>query len=124
MRTQLATIRERLAATYWVLPAIMVSTSILLSLFTIRIDQTAPPTFLQHLGWLGVDDPEGARAFLSVVAGSMIGTTGVIFSITIASLVQASSQLGPRLLNNFLRDRGNQLVLGILTATYTYVSLL
>jgi len=120
LRTQLETVRERLASTYWIIPATMVSLSIMLSLVTIHVDQTAPPTFLQDLGWLGVDDPDGARTFLSVVAGSMIGTTGVIFSITIAALVQASSQLGPRLLNNFLRDRGNQLVLGTLTATYTY----
>ncbi len=120
MRTRLKTLREQLASTYWIIPAIMVTLSIMLSLVTIHIDQTAPPSYLQELGWLGVDDPDGARSFLSVVAGSMIGTTGVIFSITIASLVQASNQLGPRLLNNFLRDRGNQLVLGTLTATYTY----
>jgi len=107
LRTQLETVRERLASTYWIIPATMVSLSIILSLVTIHVDQTAPPTFLQDLGWLGVDDPDGARTFLSVVAGSMIGTTGVIFSITIAALVQASSQLGPHLLNNFLRDRGN-----------------
>ena len=120
MRTRLETLREQLASTYWIIPAIMVMFSIILSLVTIHIDQTAPPSYLQELGWLGVDDPDGARSFLSVVAGSMIGTTGVIFSITIASLVQASSQLGPRILNNFLRDRGNQFVLGTLTATYTY----
>lgn len=111
---------ERLRGTYWLLPALMVTASILLSFLTIHIDQAAPPSLLGKLGWLGVEDPDGARTFLSVVAGSMIGTTGVTFSITIAALVQASSQLGPRLLSNFLRDRGNQLVLGIFTATYTY----
>ncbi len=120
MRTRLETLREQLASTYWIIPAIMVTLSIILSLVTIHIDQTASPSYLQEMGWLGVDDPDGARSFLSVVAGSMIGTTGVIFSITIASLVQASSQLGPRILNNFLRDRGNQFVLGTLTATYIY----
>lgn len=120
MKTRIGTHLEKLRGSYWVIPALMVTTSILFSFITIHIDQTASPRLLHYLGWLGVEDPDGARTFLSVVAGSMIGTTGVTFSITIASLVQASAQLGPRLLNNFLRDRGNQFVLGTFTATYTY----
>lgn len=120
MKTRIGTHLEKLRGSYWVIPALMVTTSILFSFITIHIDQTASPSLLTYLGWLGVEDPDGARTFLSVVAGSMIGTTGVTFSITIASLVQASAQLGPRLLNNFLRDRGNQFVLGTFTATYTY----
>lgn len=120
MKTRIGTHLEKLRGIYWVIPALMVTTSILFSFITIHIDQNASPRLLHYLGWLGVEDPDGARTFLSVVAGSMIGTTGVTFSITIASLVQASAQLGPRLLNNFLRDRGNQFVLGTFTATYTY----
>jgi len=111
---------ERLKGTYWLIPSLMVTSSILLSFISIYLDRTGPPGLLAQLGWIAVDDPDGGRAFLSVVAGSMISTTGVTFSITIAALVSASSQLGPRVLNNFLRDRGNQLVLGTLTATYTY----
>lgn len=49
MRTQLETVRERLASTYWIIPATMVSLSIILSLTTIHVDQTALPTFLQDL---------------------------------------------------------------------------
>lgn len=45
---------------------------------------------------------------------------GVTFSITIAALSLASSQFGPRLLRNFVRDRGNQLVLGTFIATFLY----
>ncbi len=98
----------------------MVSGSILLSIITFQIDRTIEIGILQKISWLGISDPEAARSFLGVISGSMISTTGVTFSITIAALVQASSQLGPRLLSNFLRDRGNQTVLGILLATYTY----
>ena len=43
-----------------------------------------------------------------------------VFSITIAALTLASSQFGPRLLRNFMRDLGNQLVLGTFVATYLY----
>jgi uncharacterized membrane protein len=33
---------------------------------------------------------------------------GVVFSVTIVVLSLASSQFGPRLLRNFMRDKGNQ----------------
>ena len=42
------------------------------------------------------------------VAGSMMTIASVTFSITIVALQLASSQFGPRLLRNFMRDRGNQ----------------
>ncbi|MGV9102850.1 MAG: DUF2254 family protein [Candidatus Thorarchaeota archaeon] len=73
---------------------------------------------------MDVEDSEGAYSFLSTVAGSMIGVTGITFSITIAALLQASSQYGPRLLNTFMRDRGNQIVLGTFISTYTYCLLI
>jgi uncharacterized membrane protein len=50
----------------------------------------------------------------------MISVAGVTFSITIATVSLTSSQLGPRLLNNFMRDRGNQIVLGTFIAIFTY----
>ena len=64
--------------------------------------------------------PEGAMTLLSTIAGSMITIAGVVFSITIVALTLASAQFGPRLLGNFLRDRGNQIVLGTFVATFLY----
>ncbi|HVE72023.1 MAG TPA: DUF2254 family protein [Thermoanaerobaculia bacterium] len=64
--------------------------------------------------------PEGARSVLSTTAGSMITVAGVAFSMTMVALSLASSQLGPRLLRNFMKDRGNQLVLGTFIATFVY----
>lgn len=52
--------------------------------------------------------------------GSVIIVTGVVFAITIATLAQASSQCGSRLLRNFMHDRGNQVVLGTFVATFLY----
>ena len=64
--------------------------------------------------------PDGARTVLGAIAGSMITVAGTVFSITIVSLSLASSQFGPRLLRNFLSDRGNQIVLGTFLATFLY----
>ncbi len=50
----------------------------------------------------------------------MITIAGVVFSITIVALTLASSQFGPRLLRNFMRDPGNQISLGTFIATFLY----
>lgn len=70
--------------------------------------------------WITSVSPEGARALLTTVAGSTITVTGVVFSITIVALTLASTQFGPWMLRNFMRDRGNQLVMGVFIATFIY----
>jgi uncharacterized membrane protein len=50
----------------------------------------------------------------------MITVAGLTFSITMLTLQLATSQFGPRLMRNFMRDRGNQLVLGTFIATFVY----
>ena len=50
----------------------------------------------------------------------MITIAGVVFSMTLIALSLASSQLGPRLLRNFMRDAINQVVLGTFLATFLY----
>ncbi len=97
----------------------MVVLAIGLSLATNVLDQAIEyqPT---RLVWLYAGGAEGTRTLLSTIAGSMITIAGVTFSITIVALTLAASQFGPRLLANFMRDRGNQIVLGTFIATFTY----
>jgi uncharacterized membrane protein len=45
---------------------------------------------------------------------------GINFSVTIVTLTLASTQFGPRMLRNFIRDRGTQLTLGTFVATAVY----
>jgi uncharacterized membrane protein len=67
--------------------------------------------------------PEIAVWFLSGVAGAMITTAGVVFSLTVVSLQLASSQFSPRVLRTFVRDRLTQVVIGTLVATFVYCTL-
>ena len=46
-----------------------------------------------------------------------------MFSITIVTLTLASTQFGPRMLRNFIRDRGTQFTLGTFVATFVYATL-
>jgi uncharacterized membrane protein len=50
----------------------------------------------------------------------MITIAGLTFSILIVALQLASSQFGPRVLRNYMRDRGSQFVLGTFIATFLY----
>lgn len=98
----------------------MVTGAILLALGMTALDRQNPEIATSTLSWIYTGSPDGARSLLSTIAGSMISVAGVTFSITIVALSLASSQLGPRLLKNFMRDRGNQIVLGTFVAVFTY----
>ena len=120
MRLQLAKRWDDLRSSYWFIPSVMTAAAFGLSFATTTLDSRMEDGWIQGLSWLYANKPEGARTLLSTVAGSMIGVAGVTFSITIASVVYASGQYGPRLLTNFMRDTGNQVTLGTFIATFVY----
>ena len=64
--------------------------------------------------------PDGARGVLTAIATSMLSVAGVVFSITIATLSLTSQQFTSRVLRTFVRDRGNQLVLGVFLGVFAY----
>ena len=66
---------------------------------------------------------EGSRALLSAIISSMITAVSVTFSVTIVALTVAAQHFGPRVLNNFVRHRAAQLVLGTFIATFIYAVL-
>ena len=61
-----------------------------------------------------------AREILLAVAAAIMTVIGINFSVTIVTLTLASTQFGPRMLRNFIRDRGTQLTLGTFVATAVY----
>jgi uncharacterized membrane protein len=107
---------DALRASYWFVPLVMALGAALLALAAVNIDRT----LRGENWWTYGGGPEGARAVLSALAGSMITVAGVVFSITIVALSLASSQFGPRLLRNFIRDRRSQFALGSFTSTFIY----
>ncbi|MDH5824973.1 DUF2254 domain-containing protein [Luteimonas sp. RD2P54] len=111
----------RLRSSFWFLPALMVLAALALAPGLIALDH--------HLGsgpgerWpalFAIVDADGARQLMATIAGSMITVAGVVFSITIVALAQASTQYTPRVLRNFMRDRGNQMVLGVFLGVFAY----
>ncbi len=105
---------------FWFLPAVMSLIAIVLSFVTVGMDDRLNWKLLSEAPFGNAGGPSGARALLTIIAGSMITVASLTFSITIAALALASSQLGPRIMRNFVRDRGNQIVLGTFIATFVY----
>ena len=110
-----------LGDTFWLLPGAMVAAGIALGLALVRLDRSGSvPQWLISSQWLYSGGGTGARTLLGAVATSTIGVAGTVFSITIAALSLAAGQMGPRLLRNFTRDRGNQVTLGAYLGTFSY----
>jgi uncharacterized membrane protein len=120
MRTLFLAVWDRLRSSLWFLPALMAVATVALSFATVALDERVTDEWLKELGWTYSGGAEGASLMLSTVAGSMIAIAGTVFSMTLVALSLASSQLGPGLLRNFMRDTGNQLVLGTFVATFLY----
>ena len=119
MRTWIAYLWERVRGSLWFVPGLMSAFAVLLATNTRMLEGWIPDSnAFQRFLYRG--DPDATRLLLSTVAGSMITVAGVTFSVTMVALSLASSQLGPRLLRNFRRDRSNQVVLGAFIATFLF----
>ena len=66
--------------------------------------------------WVNNGSADAARQILIGIAAAVITVVGLVFSITIVALTLASTQFGPRMLRNFIRDRGTQVTLGTFVA--------
>ena len=121
--TALRTAAFRLASAWrrslWVLPALVVLAGVALAGVLAYVDpgvsalQSAAPRILTV-------SPDSARGVLTAIATSMLSVAGVVFSITIATLSLTSQQFTSRVLRTFVRDRGNQLVLGVFLGVFAY----
>lgn len=121
LQAHLRKLLSDMGETFWLLPAAMVVAGILLAVGLIDLDRSGiVPTWLIESSWLYSGGGMGARTLLGAVASSTIGVAGTVFSITIAALSLAAGQMGPRLLRNFTRERGNQVTLGAFLGTFSY----
>lgn len=112
---RVSALRERLRSSLWLWPALAVGAAIVAGVLLPRLEGTGRDGVLGFAG-----SPEGARAILATVAGSLITVTSLTFSLTVVALQMASSQFTPRLMGTFLSDRGNQAVLSVFLGTFAY----
>jgi uncharacterized membrane protein len=108
---------DYLGGALWVLPtvSVMVFLTAGAMLSRVSVDADSP---LWPLAFQGT--AEDARGILVVVSATMITVTGLVFALTIVALQIASGQYSPRLLRNFMRDRGTQVVLSVFVGAFAY----
>ncbi|WP_308167291.1 DUF2254 domain-containing protein [Catellatospora tritici] len=109
-------LRDRLAESLLFIPALMLAASVALALLLGHIDA-------HHVGMLSewvTFTPDVAVTLLGIIAGAMITTAGVVFSLLVVSLQLASGQFSPRVLRGFWRDRPGQVLVGLLLSTFAF----
>ncbi len=115
---RIAAVRYRFAESLFLFPAL-----IMLGGIALAISATAADDALGHDARVPLTlamSSNAATWLLATVAGAMITTVGVVFSLTVVSLQLASDQFSPRVMRSFIRDRLSQAVIGLLVATFFY----
>ena len=115
--------REMLRTNLWLVPAVEVAGAVVLFAATFALDRAAFAGDFALPGWLLSGSPDAARQILTAIAAAIITVVGLVFSIVIVALTLTSTQFGPRMLRNFIRDRGTQVTLGTFVATFVYAVL-
>lgn len=112
--------RDVLRTNLWLVPAIEVVAAAALFAVTYGLDRAAYDGVFHYPGWVISGSADAARQILTAIAAAIITVVGVVFSIVIVALTLTSTQFGPRMLRNFIRDRGTQLTLGTYVGTFVY----
>ena len=108
---------DRVRGSLFFVPVSLVVLAIVAAEVALAIDRRIADDQLPRFLLSSVDD---ARTMLATIAGAMITVVSVVFSLTLVAVQLASTQYSPRSSQSFLRDRPQQLILGIVLGTVTY----
>jgi uncharacterized membrane protein len=114
---------DALRTNLWLVPTIEVIAAVGLFATSYTIDRAAYRGELTLPTWVDNGSADAASQTLTAIAAAVITVVGLVFSMTIVALTLTSTQFGPRMLRNFVRDRGTQITLGTFVATFVYAML-
>src|SRR5271155_1459921 len=112
--------REQLRTNLWLVPVVQTLGILVLFGITYALDRSAYDGWIRFPSWVLQGSADSARVVLATVAAAIITVVGIVFSITIVALTLASTQFGPRMLRNFVRDPGTQVTLGTFVSSFCY----
>lgn len=107
-------------ASYWFWPGTIVAAAMILAECTVWLDANPDVLPFDLPDRITAIDPGGARDTLSTIATAVIGVAGVMFSMTLVAVSFAANNFGPRLIGNFMRDRGTQISFGLMLGTFVF----
>ena len=111
---------DRLKVSFWFAPLVMSLGAILLAWAMYWIDLRIPNQILENSRFIVAGTPGELRTMLISMAGTILATAGVVFTLLTLPLSTVAAQYGSRLLRVFLGDRITQFVLGMFVATFVY----
>ncbi len=115
--------REALRTNLWLVPTVEILLAAALFAGTYALDRAAYNGSLHFPSFVISGSADAARQVLTAIAAAVITVVTLVFSITIVTLTLASTQFGPRMLRNFIRDWITQFTLGSFVATFVYAIL-
>lgn len=115
---RLRALRDYLSSSLWFLPALIVGGFVGLAFAVAWLDRTLGPDWGGQGFYAG--SAQGARSVLATISSSMLSLAVLVFTISLIVLQLASSQLGPRVLALFLRDRWAQTAMGLFLGTFGF----
>jgi uncharacterized membrane protein len=111
---------DRLMVSFWFAPVLMGLAAVLLAWAMYRLDNLIPNEALENSRLVLSGTVGTARSSLLGMAGTVLATAGVVFTLLTLPLSTVAALFGSRLLRLFLRDRTTQFVLGMFVATFVY----
>ncbi len=111
---------DRLKVSFWFTPLVMSFAAMILVGVMIRLDDRIPNETLQYSRLVLSGTVGEMRTMLVGMAGTILSTAGVVFTLLTLPLSTVAAQYGSRLLRLFLGDRITQYVLGMFVATFVY----
>jgi len=111
---------DRLEVSFWFAPAVMSLAAVLLAWVMFWLDSQIPNDALASSRFVLSGTPGEMRSALLNMAGTVLATAGVVFTLLTLPLSTVAAQYGSRLLRVFLGDRTTQFVLGMFVGTFVY----
>ena len=106
---------ERIRDSQFLLPAVMIVLSVGIAIVTNRLDEIDVDR-----RYLIPASVAGARTLVATVAGAIITAATLVFSFSAVTVQLAASQYSPRVVQEFLRDRVQQTIAGLVMGTFTF----
>jgi len=120
MFSKLRNFFTNLTDTLWFIPSLIAVFMSGLAVGMVEVSSLVDAAALEQFPRIFGASADSSRTLLSAIAGAMITVAGLTFSLTMVAVTQASTQYTSRILRNFMRDRGNQIVLGIYVGMFAY----
>ncbi len=105
----------RLRDSQFLIPVLFIGASLLLVYATNQLDDSgiSGPLLISS-------EAPAARTLLATIAGSIITVAALVFSLSAVTVQLAGSQYSPRVVHGFLRDRFQQMIVGVVMGSFTY----